>query len=293
MKKLFSLSMILILCVAICACGPAQLPEDSKRASAPSPAATTPSTQSTVPSTEHQIQPTNPATQPTQPPAPTEPEVPTDPPAPLHSELYLPDVSQEQLLEYFCEVVLATEYSTGSGDATLVQKWTEELTVGIIGEPTQQDLEVLEALFAELNAMEGFPGIRYAQEEEYYNVTMYFLEQEAFDDQFMDFLHGEVADGAVQYWYYLADNAIHTARIGYRTDISQQIRNSVLIEEVINGLGLNDTILREDSILYQYGSETTELSEVDWVILRLLYNPAVRGGMNAEECAEVIRQLYY
>ena len=42
---------------------------------------------------------------------------------PLHSPLYLPDCSTEQLIEYFNEVVLDMEYSDGVGDVTLVQKW--------------------------------------------------------------------------------------------------------------------------------------------------------------------------
>ena len=61
----------------------------------------------------------------------------------------------------------------------------------------------------------------------------------------------------------------------------------------MNLLGVSDTVLREDSITYQYGSEAVELSEVDWVILKLLYNPKIECGMNAAQCEAVIRELYY
>ena len=44
----------------------------------------------------------------------------------------------------------------------------------------------------------------------------------------------------------------------------------MLVEEVINLLGINDTVLREDSIVYQYSSDITAPSEIDWVLIRLL-----------------------
>jgi len=58
-------------------------------------------------------------------------------------------------------------------------------------------------------------------------------------------------------------------------------------------LGISDTTLREDSIVYQYGSEITQLSDVDWAILKLLYDPAMECGMDREACAAVLETLYY
>ena len=43
------------------------------------------------------------------------------------------EVSIEEVINYFCEVVLKTEYSDGVGDATLVQKWTDEIHYRIYG----------------------------------------------------------------------------------------------------------------------------------------------------------------
>ena len=68
---------------------------------------------------------------------------------------------------------------------------------------------------------------------------------------------------------------------------------SGLLEEMVNCLGLGDSTLREDSIVYQYGSDIKTLSEMDWLIIKLLYNPRIRCGMDAAQCEEVIRELYY
>ena len=112
--------------------------------------------------------------------------------------------------------------------------------------------------------------------------------------RFGDFIQGEYSNGATQYWYYTDTNELFEARIGYRTDIDQSIRNGVLLEEVINGLGLgSDTTLREDSIIYQWYNEVQELSEMDWLILKLLYHPEMKCGMNYDACSEVISRLYY
>ena len=81
--------------------------------------------------------------------------------------------------------------------------------------------------------------------------------------------------------------------MGYRTDIDQSTRTSVLIEEIINMLGVSDTVLRTDSIVYQYSNENTALSEMDWLILKLLYDPAIQCGMDVDGCRRVIQELYY
>ena len=106
-------------------------------------------------------------------------------------------------------------------------------------------------------------------------------------------LQGDYATGATQFWYYTDTNDIYTARIGYRTDISQAERNSILIEEIVNTLGITDTVLRTDSIVYQYSDENLALSDVDWIILKLLYDPAIRCGMDFDSCSRIIPELYY
>ena len=217
----------------------------------------------------------------------------TELPMPLHSELYLPDCTAQQITEYFEEVVLNIEYTDGTGADNLVQKWLTPLYYRIYGTPTDIDRSVLDTLFDQLNAIPGFPGIYPAADELQENVSIRFLDQIAFDESFSDILQGEDAYGAVQFWYYTETNELHTAHIGYRTDIEQSIRNSILIEEVINMLGITDTVLRPDSITYQYSNDVTALSDVDMVILKLLYSPAIQCGMDADSCAAVILEQYY
>ncbi len=217
----------------------------------------------------------------------------TEPTLPPHSELYHPDYSAEQILEYFEEVILQVEYSDGAGDATLVQKWLSPIGFRIYGTPTEEDRRVLNDFFAQLNQIPGFPGFYTAEAEGLEDLRISFLEPEVFTDSFSATINGEDAFGAVEFWYYTDTNEIYSARIGYRTDLTQNTRNSILPEEIVNMLGISDTVLREDSITYQYSNENLELSDVDWILLKLLYHPEIQCGMDARECAAVIQRLYY
>lgn len=215
-----------------------------------------------------------------------------DPTKPLHSPLYIEGISVEQMIGYFNEVVLSMEYTSGSGDASLVQKWDRRIYYRVTGEPTAKDLQILQELFDGLNKIEGFFGIQAATGLEE-NLSIQFLNKANFEKNFASGIGYETADGAALFWYYNATNGIYTGRVGYRTDISQTVRDSVVLEEIVNVLGINDTTKRRDSITYQYASDAYQLSDVDWVILKLLYHPAMKCGMNAAQCEEVIRNLYY
>lgn len=210
-----------------------------------------------------------------------------------HSDLYLEGYSVEDVLKYFNEVVLNTEYSTGDGDATLVQRWDIPIRYQLVGEFQDKDVEIIETFFEKLNAVKGFAGITKATEKENPNLYIYFEGREAFNNRFLDFIQNEYADGTARYWYYTDTNDIYEGTIGYCIDMDGTTRESVLLEEIVNCLGIGDSTLREDSIVYQYGSDITELSEMDWLIIKLLYHPKIRCGMDVKQCEETIRELYY
>ena len=210
-----------------------------------------------------------------------------------HSKFYLEEYSVEDVLKYFNEVVLNTEYATGDGDMTLVQRWDVAIRYRVEGDFKKEDIEILEKFFTELNKVDGFAGVFEAKETETPNLYIHFEGRDAFNDRFLDCVNNEYADGAARYWYYTDTNDIYEGTIGYCTDMEGTTRESVLLEELVNCLGIGDSVLREDSIVYQYGSDVKELSEMDWLIIKLLFNPRIRCGMGIAECEEVIRELYY
>ena len=261
--------LILLLVLALCGCA------------APVPMTTAPETsipetmlpETTIPET------TVPATT-----APTEP---------LHSALYREGFEVEEILTYFQEVTNQIEYTDGTGDPSLIQKWLSPMVYRIHGSPTEEDLQVLAEFCDRLNAVPGFPGIREAQEYEPENLSLNFLDPDSFRERFSDVVHGEDAWGATQYWYYTDTNEIHTAAIGYRTDIPQLDRSSIILEEIVNTLGISDSERRSDSIVYQHSNENLQLSDIDWLLLELLCHPDIAPAMDAEMCEKIIRDLYY
>lgn len=195
----------------------------------------------------------------------------------------------EDVIRWFSEVALDAEFSD-SGDPSLLQKWTGPIRYSIDGTPTDQDLQVLERFCGFLNTIEGFPGIAPAEETWDTNLWIHFCTQEQMVNYLGDNFYG--MDGGVTFWY--TDNEIYDATICYRSDIDQYVRNSVILEEIFNGLGpIQDTDLRSDSICYSGYSTPQELTAVDELILKLLYHPEMRCGMTYDECADLIRVLYY
>ena len=222
----------------------------------------------------------------------TEPTVtiPTEAPTmPPHSDFYIPGVSVDDVILYFNEVCLDAEF-THSGDPGLLQKWISPIAFYLHGNPTDEDLEALHAFTQWLNTIAGFPGICQTQDAAEANLNIHFCDwEEMISLMGADF---DGMDGAVTFWY--MDNVIYDAIICCRSDLDQHLRSSVILEEIYNGLGpIQDTNLRPDSIIYAEYSEPQVLTVMDELILRLLYHPEIKCGMNAAECETVIRQLYY
>jgi len=214
-------------------------------------------------------------------------EVPADP---EHSELYIPGVDAEQVIEWFREVCLDAEYVLG-GDPSFLQRWEVPIRYYVGGAPTEADLQVLEGFVAWLNTVEGFRGMEAVESAEAANLDIWFCSEPEMIDRLGDTFWGN--DGGVTFWYD-GNNCIYDAVICIRTEIDQTVRNSVILEEIFNGLGpIQDTELRPDSIAYAGYSTPQALTAEDELILRLLYHPDLYCGMNAEQCEAVIRTLYY
>lgn len=277
MKKAVLLLLSILLAVPLCGCGgePAETePTQTIPTTLSEPETTEPET--TVPET------TEPETTVPETTVPEETE-------PEHSALYIPGLDVEDLLLYFNEVCLDSEFTNG-GDPTRVQKWIQPIQYAIEGDPTDEDLEVLEGFVQWLNTVEGFPSIGLSDTPENANLRIHFTNQE----NLLDILGSDYADvdGGVTFWY--ENDEIFDEVICIRTDLDQYLRNSVILEEIYNGLGpVQDTLLRSDSIIYQEYSEPQSLTETDELILKLLYHPRILCGMDAQDCENVIRELYY
>lgn len=275
MKKL--IPCVLIVCL-LCGCS------FLREGTAPSAPQTEPTT---APQTEMSTEP--PTEAPTEPPTEPPTEAPTEPP---HSALYIPELSVEDVILYFNEVCLDSEYSE-SGDPSLVQKWTTPIRCAVYGEYTEEDLAAIDKIGAFLNEIEGFPGFERVDGDSETNLRISFYTDDGLMEEMGDYVDQELSDGIVHFWY-SDQNEIYDEEIGIRVEIGQEQRNSIVLEEIYNGMGMTqDTVLRDDSIIWQYYTDVQWLSEIDELLMRLLYAPELVCGMDAAACEEVIRALYY
>lgn len=260
-KKLVSLLIAVLFLLSVSACAPILLP-----------------TEPAIPFTE----PTEYTT------SSTEPSATVVETAPAHSLLYIPGLDVEDVIRYFNEVCLDAEFAI-SGDASVLQKWTSPILYTVNGDPTVEDLSVLSAFTAWLNTIDGFPGIMEVDSPELANLQLHFCtRREMLDLMGRDY---NDLDGAMTFWY--NDNEIYDAIICVRTDLAQNVRNSVIQEEIYNVLGpAQDTDLRRDSMIYSGYSTPQELTEIDELILKLLYHPDLQCGMTADDCETMIRLIY-
>ena len=198
--------------------------------------------------------------------------------------------TDQQIADYFVEIAFGGEYS---GDSTRLCKWSDRIVADIQGYTTDEDWEKIDALFAKLNSIEGFPGIVLA---DYYslipNLTAYVVPPKDFGE----YIYGLPDDdlwGFAEYYYNTTTSIIYQGTVLLPSEEANQwYRNSIICEELIQVLGLTqDSWLYPDSIFYQDSNDTQWPTELDWTVVRLLYNPRMKAGMTQAQARATALQL--
>lgn len=188
------------------------------------------------------------------------------------------------VLSYFREIAFGAEL----GDPVdAVRKWTSPVYYEIHGAATEGDLALLVRLVAALDTVEGFPGMYDAAASETQpNFQIYFMN--AADIPLLD-AGAENSWGLATTWWYSATKVIHSARVAVASDVTtQEQRNAVILEETIQALGLTqDSYTYPESLFYQGETEPQWPPEIDWALVRLLYNTRIQAGMGEDEAMGV------
>ena len=183
-------------------------------------------------------------------------------------------------IDYFTEIALGTEY----GGSAPVRKWTEDIRIKVNGDPTEDDLETLYRVIAQLTDLTGL-SIETVDAEE--NINIYFIPDTEFKEYIPSYVEGN--------WGYFSynsrgDGEIWQAKIGIDTvKTNQRSRSHLLQEELTQALGMgNDSYEYEDSIFYQGWTLVQEYSDIDKKVIELLYRDDILIGMEKEEILEVL-----
>ena len=184
-----------------------------------------------------------------------------------------------QALACLMDCAFSAEYGEAN---TKLLRWQEPIRIYVCGAPTKEDLCQLDAFIMELSfRVPLLPKVERVENAEAANITMYFVPRDDMGKYVSNYVTGN--DGFVTYFY---ENSIITrAEIAVACDKTVQAeRNGILREELVNGLGLgNDHYRYEDSIIYEPYNIIQTLSEVDWLMLNMVYSPYTKPGMTANE----------
>ncbi len=197
--------------------------------------------------------------------------------------------SAEEIISYFNETVMSSEYYDGD-EPECLRKWQAPISYFLEGNVTEEDLALIERLTGTLNEITGFPGIHAAAKEEDANLVIRILPTDEYTEYALERIGDENTDGYATGWY--SGYVYSQGEVGICDDIDRETKNSVILEEIIQCMGIfNDSYTYPDSLFYQGFNTPQWPTDMDWLMVQLLYCPELEPGMTDEEATAVLRGL--
>lgn len=186
-----------------------------------------------------------------------------------------------------CAFTQEWDSSGGYDTNTQLRRWEDTIRIYVSGSPENDDLQQLDAFIMEIAThCPNIPNIRIVNNEYDANIVLYYGPLNTLGDH-VDFYH-EGNWGAFS--YSSTSNIMTSGKVGIATDVNTtESKRHLLREELTGVLGLtNDHDDYSDSILFGEWTTVGQLSEVDWLMLNMLYDPDLRCGMSADEAYTVL-----
>ncbi len=199
--------------------------------------------------------------------------------------------ARTKAMEAFDVSALSMEYP-GAGDAQgHLIRWGSSIRVYIEGKPTKKDKETINTMLLNLALrVPDMPNVTLTTNKSASNVQIYFVPMK----QLKNYVPGYVEGNWGMFHYNYSNWTIKDAQIGIATDVTdQKSRNHLIQEEFFGALGLlNDHYLYSDSIVYQPWTTVQQPSEVDWLMLNMLYSPLVSPGIEKNEIHRIFKNAW-
>lgn len=182
-----------------------------------------------------------------------------------------------EIVEFFDDIALDSEYADENETEHNIVRWTTPvITYSIIGDNINE--EILNTIKNVLYEIEKIPNTPYF---EYDTTGNGLLKIEIGTEQAKKYLDDYYANGFCNIAY---DNTLGRIINGYayfKTEYenSTEMKHAVL-EELVQLMGLaNDSMKYTDSIFYTNYSSVTTLSDIDKLMLELLYSDSIKPNM--------------
>ena len=204
----------------------------------------------------------------------------------------VPGFDDEEVIQYFVEVALWGEYDGYRG---YVMRYEKPVTYYVMGDPMEADIAQLADLAEALNKIPGYPGITRTYEETEATIRIMFSDEATYENYFrVNVPNGSWGYATVNYY----TDGEEKGKIGFgRVWISNEAwprldRNSVICEEFIQSRGmLNDPSYGYYSIFDQNSNDCDWPSELDWAVVKLLYDPRIDRFASEEEIRSTAQEI--
>ena len=193
--------------------------------------------------------------------------------------------ARTKALAVFDTCAFSVEYPGENSSQGHLTRWDSTIRIYIGGSPSFQDTRLIQDFIMELQLrVPMMPNIILVNRAQDSNMQIYFVRL----DQMATYVPGYVSGNWGMLHFSYTNWRITDAQIGIATDVTNQYqRNHLIMEEIVGALGLtNDHYYYEDSIVYQPWTTVQQLSDVDWIMLNMLYSPLTYPGMQKQELHE-------
>lgn len=202
------------------------------------------------------------------------------------------ELNRHQICRYFRDITLKSEFGART---PVISKWETPILLYVGGNPSKEDLTIINEICNALNSLPGFPGIRQVDDEASANMIYSFLDDTAYDKwERPRGIQGSL--GLAILTYDEPNTKIIHAECGIRNTDPRYAegvfsRTTTIYEEFLQAMGpINDTLLYSETLFYNGDYDVPGPTAFDWIILRLLYLPQIQNGMTYMNCLPYIFQ---
>lgn len=203
----------------------------------------------------------------------------------------------KELISYFEEVVLNTEYDD---NPKKVLKWTEKMNLFIIkDENLDSQVSIIKNTIDKINNLikDDFK-IQLVDKPSEMNSVIFLLDKEKTKILVPSFFDGIDEDfiGLADVEYDTETFEIKVVKIFIDINEPIELQEATILEEITQSIGImNDSETYPNSIFYKNKHldtiRKTDYSKLDKDIIRMLYNPKMKPGLNFEQAEKVIKEI--
>jgi hypothetical protein len=200
-------------------------------------------------------------------------------------------VYDESLIEYFNEVALGFEFG---GASEVTRKWTTDMRIFVGGNNHPDLVAELQNILGEINtlATDGF-SVSVVTDTLESNFYIFLGSGTDYSKRFPSLANLVLSNWGLFNISFDPSNQINGGTMYVDTDRANSFEEKHLLrEELTQSLGLGRDSHRYPSSIFQANwTETTQYSDMDKDLIRLLYHPLMKIGLDRAQCAELLRKI--